>query len=84
MAYFQVAWQESKGAPATDAVATRSFFVQLCIKSARIAVSILGPEALGLSAATPIWLEAFSEPIAGGTVDIQKNIIGEHVLGLPR
>ena len=84
MAYFQVAWQESEGAPAADAVATRSFFVQLRMKSARIAMSILGPEALGLSEWTSIWLEAFSEPIAGGTIDIQKNIIGERVLGLPR
>lgn len=50
-----------------------------------LAVDLIGPEALG---GEDRWAENFlavrQASIAGGTTEINKNIVGEHVLGLPR
>lgn len=42
------------------------------------------PEAGGPHGLSHAYLDAFSETIAGGSAEIQRNIIGERVLGLPR
>jgi alkylation response protein AidB-like acyl-CoA dehydrogenase len=42
------------------------------------------PEVVGLHGWAHDYLDAFSETIAGGTAEIQRNIIGERVLGLPK
>lgn len=42
------------------------------------------PEVVGMHGLAHEYLDAFSETIAGGTAEIQRNIIGERVLGLPR
>ncbi|MDD9368860.1 MAG: acyl-CoA dehydrogenase family protein [Acidimicrobiales bacterium] len=46
--------------------------------------SLRGPEALLAGATTDRFLYAPGMRIAGGTSEIQRNIIGERVLGLPR
>jgi alkylation response protein AidB-like acyl-CoA dehydrogenase len=84
MAYRLVSQQDRGMATGSESVAIRSFYVQLQMRTAAAAIALLGPESLILSPQTTAWLEAFSGPIAGGTIDIQKNIIGERVLGLPR
>lgn len=52
---------------------------------ADLAVDLIGPRALG---AQDRWahnlLAVRQASIAGGTTEINKNIVGEHVLGLPR
>ena len=52
---------------------------------ANVAVDLIGPDALG---GTDPWAENLlavrQASIAGGTTEINKNIVGEHVLGLPR
>jgi alkylation response protein AidB-like acyl-CoA dehydrogenase len=42
------------------------------------------PEVVGLQGWGHDYLDAFSETIAGGTAEIQRNIIAERVLGLPK
>jgi alkylation response protein AidB-like acyl-CoA dehydrogenase len=42
------------------------------------------PESLGMHGWNHDYLDAFSETIAGGTAEIQRNIIGERLLGLAK
>jgi alkylation response protein AidB-like acyl-CoA dehydrogenase len=84
MAYFQVSAAKKGEMPGSETTSIRTFSVQLEISLARLAVDILGLKALEWTPWTEHWLNEFAGPIAGGTKDIQKNIIGERVLGLPR
>ena len=70
-----------------DGSMVRLFFAELSQRIYRLAMDLLGP--LNAEAVQPdewvySYLEAFSETIAGGTAEIQRNIIGERILGLPR
>jgi alkylation response protein AidB-like acyl-CoA dehydrogenase len=51
---------------------------------AELAVSILGPEALLAGHWTKSLLMSPSYSIAGGTGDINRNVVAEHGLGLPK
>jgi alkylation response protein AidB-like acyl-CoA dehydrogenase len=84
MAYYQVSNVKKGDMPSAESTATRTFAVQLEVIIGRLAVDILGPKGLAWTAWGEDWLRRFSGPIAGGTKDIQKNIIGERVLGLSR
>jgi alkylation response protein AidB-like acyl-CoA dehydrogenase len=54
----------------------------------QLAIDILGPGAPEPALANRSWddeyLLGYSATIGGGTSEIQRNIIGERVLGLPR
>jgi alkylation response protein AidB-like acyl-CoA dehydrogenase len=54
------------------------------VRYTNLALRLLGADAV--TAAEPwstLWLTAPSLSIRGGTDEIQRNIVGEHVLGLP-
>jgi alkylation response protein AidB-like acyl-CoA dehydrogenase len=84
MAHYQVSNTKPGTPPGAETTAVRTFHVQLEMRLGRLAVDILGPRALEWTDWGREWLRRFSAPIAGGTIDIQRNIIGERVLGLPR
>jgi alkylation response protein AidB-like acyl-CoA dehydrogenase len=84
MAYYQVSNTRPNEAPAIETIAIRTFYIQLQTVITRLAVDVLGAASLEWRPWFQQWLTAFSVPIAGGTEQIQKNIIGERVLGLPR
>ncbi|MGW4125851.1 acyl-CoA dehydrogenase family protein [Nocardia sp. NPDC004711] len=84
MAYFQMSSAAEGARPGPETTAIRTFLVESRVEVARLAMDILGPAALVNGRWSSHWLEEFASPIAGGTKDIQKNIIGERVLGLPR
>ncbi len=74
-------------ATAFDGSIVRLFFAELSQRIYGIAMEILGgrnAEAEQDQDWVHSYLEAFSETIAGGTAEIQRNIIGERILGLPR
>lgn len=65
-------------------------YADLCKEVAALAMDIVGVDALRDSSRwdkngwVGNYLYSFSQSIGGGTSEIQRNIIGERVLGLPR
>ncbi len=78
------------GVPGPEGSMIRLFHGELHQRVYRLALDIIGPEALRL---TPVdgdgnwtgpYLQSFAYTIGGGTTDIQRNIVSERVLGMPR
>lgn len=64
------------------------FWSELDVKLHEIALDLLGPHAELLDGDTGAWMKgyefALAGPIYAGTNEIQRNVIAERVLGLPR
>ncbi len=78
------------GVPGPEGSMVRCFHGELHQRVYQLALDIIGPDAMRL---TPVdgegtwtgpYLQSFAYTIGGGTTDIQRNIVGERVLGLPR
>jgi alkylation response protein AidB-like acyl-CoA dehydrogenase len=100
MTYRSVSRTARTGVPSAEASLIRLFFSELQQRVFALAMEILGPQVLAWDAhGSPArvsarhadaaswvshYLLAFSSTIAAGSKDIQRNIIGDRVLGLPR
>ncbi|QLL08730.1 acyl-CoA dehydrogenase family protein [Mycobacterium vicinigordonae] len=60
------------------------FHAELAKRLHRAALEVIGNDALVRNDTTTRYFTSLPETILGGTKDIQKNILGERVLGLPR
>ena len=64
------------------------FLADLEQRLRRLAMEILGPEGLVMGKSAAEWpnlyLRSYASTIGGGTSEIQRNIVAERVLGLPR
>ena len=83
----------AKGAKiGAEASTNKIFWSELDLKMHETAMRILGPRRAGSTPPTPApthdWLEGFlfaqAGPIYAGTNEIQRNIIAERMLGLPK
>ena len=100
MTYRSVSRTARTGMPSEEASLIRLFFSELQQRVFALAMELLGPEILAWDAegsparvssrhhAAPSWVShyliAFASTIAAGSKDIQRNIIGDRILGLPR
>lgn len=79
---------ERSGSPGPEGSMIRLFLARLKQRLDALAMELLGDDALVLSGGDYGWtrpyLRGFAHTIGGGTSEIQRNIIGERVLGLPR
>ena len=81
----------SQHQPGPEASMIRVLYGELEQRIAKLAVDIAGPDSASVAGLAPrphTWaydyLWSFQATIAAGSKDIQRNIIGERVLGLPR
>jgi alkylation response protein AidB-like acyl-CoA dehydrogenase len=92
MSYRSISLAARTGVPGAEASVIRLFFSELVQRLDVLAMDILGAsavEAIGGERDTPgrwteLYLTGLSQTIGGGTKDIQRNIIGDRFLGLPR
>jgi alkylation response protein AidB-like acyl-CoA dehydrogenase len=83
------------GPPSTDATTlaslTKLMISGICRASRQLVFRVMGPAALLAGADAPyrgeahdVALGSFGASLGGGTDEIQRNLLGERVLGLPR
>ena len=89
---WQTFWTVTRASKVSGAGAESSmvkvFWSELDVRLHELALDLLGPHAELLDGDTGAWMKgyefALAGPIYAGTNEIQRNVIAERVLGLPR
>jgi alkylation response protein AidB-like acyl-CoA dehydrogenase len=90
LAYQSISRNRRTGMPGPEGSMLRLSFGTHLQEVFRLAIDVLGHDALRFvdrfqrNGWTGRWLRSFAAGIGAGTFEIQRNIIGERVLGLPR
>jgi alkylation response protein AidB-like acyl-CoA dehydrogenase len=88
MTYRNISEVARTGQPGPEASVIRLFTAELGQRIEAMAVALMGDAALdfayGDDNAVGEYLRGFASTIAGGTAQIQRDIIGERLLGLPK
>lgn len=76
-----------RGDPGPEGSLVKLFFSEASQRARRLGMDLAGAKGLELSPDEGVtfgYLRSFAATIGGGTSDVQRNIIGERILGLPR
>jgi alkylation response protein AidB-like acyl-CoA dehydrogenase len=88
LTYTNVLRNIGQAQPGPEGSLVKLFYTELRQRVMRLAIDILGPGSGERGITDSTWdqeyLASYADTIGGGTSEIQRNIIGERVLGLPR
>ena len=88
MTYASVSRALREDTPGPEGSIVKLYFSEVKQRSYRLAMEVLGAESLELTPYEVKWtqpyLRSYAASIAGGTSEIQRNIIAERMLGLPK
>ena len=88
LTYASIARNARQAQPGPEGSMIKLYYSEIRQRLLQLAIDILGPgspePALGGRSWDDEYLLGYSATIGGGTSEIQRNIIGERVLGLPR
>jgi alkylation response protein AidB-like acyl-CoA dehydrogenase len=88
LTYTNVLRNAGQRQPGPEGSMVKLFYTELRQRVMRLAIEIIGAGSGERGVTDATWdadyLASYADTIAGGTSEIQRNIIGERVLGLPR
>jgi len=84
MTYVAVARNVRRNAPGPDGSMLKILLAKLHLEAHRVGMELLGPDAVLMNDFSEHYLRGFASTVAGGSDEIQHNIVAQRVLNLPR